>query len=212
MTVIETCLVQGKGGARGWGLISEGVLCPTISWCGSEAVAGALAAHGYPGYTVKRWADDDHSHDATLHTIPPWSSVPWPPRKLTAHDKVIASLVSMTSSPADLALARDVIPEPEPAKSPPLAIIQTRDGKEQVIERSAPERKSLLVRRLLVVTNSPPPRVEPERPPLEHIASGLVIPNAAPVKEDTATENFRVYEPKKLTLAEKMALRKGTNP
>jgi len=184
MAIIETCLVEYKG-EHGWGLISDGVLCPTISLCMSEHTAGSLAEHGYPGHTVRRWADEDHSHDATRHKTPPWSRIKWPPGPKTGHEQAVDQVISAGTSATDRQLAREVVPEPAAApagatKELIKAVIQLvpEGGVQigdmpptkisdlpQVIKTDveiAPPRKSLLVRRPLVTVNNPPLRVDAE--------------------------------------------------
>lgn len=202
MAIIETCIVVAQGGARGWGLISGGVICPTLSWCGSEATAAGMAQHAYSGHTILRWSDDRHSHDATLHPVVPWSSKKWPPLPPGPHPDI----VTPETAPETVAM----IPAPPEPKLPPLAIIQSETGTKAIERTTEAPRKSLLVRRPLG-SPPPPPKPAPELPPEPErvlVSTGLLVANAAPVKEDTATDNFRVYEPKKLTLAEKAALRK----
>lgn len=203
MALIETCLVDHNG-ELGWGLISQGVLCPTISVCKSDGVAAALGKHGYPGHTVLQWADDAHSHDATRHKSVPWTRQVWPPG---AAEKL----------PPTVKEKPVLFPPPEP----PLVQIeqpfkaQIGDLPPAVQVGDPPPRKSLLVRRPLVTVNNPPPRVEPAlKPPdpipapAEPVNNGVLVAKAAPVAADTAADNTRVYG-RPLTLAEKLAARKA---
>lgn len=220
MSIIETCRVRHNG-SDGWGLISKGVICPTISWCGSEGVAGGLGKHGYPDHTVLQWADDKHSHDATLHESVPWSSVPWPPgstRVVTPPIVAPAALVRVIVPKAHDGVTYDAVPAvagaPVQAVAGVLLVVPPEVKVEAPVEipvPAEPPRKSLLVRRSFPTSapNIQPTVHLPSAPEPERVNSGVMVANAAPVAEDVATENLRVYDKKPLTLAEKIALRKA---
>lgn len=173
MAIIETCLVMHDG-QQGWGLICEGVLCPTISLCKSEAVAAGMAQYLRPGHEIRRWADDNHSHDATVHPSVPWNKTPWPPGSA---DKIVRA-----APPKEIVATLPTIGD-----LPPAAVIE-----------AAPERKSLLVRRPLV---KPPPVdvVAAHAPEPERVPNGVLIPTAT----------LGDVTPPKLTLAQKLAMRKA---
>ena len=202
MAIIETCLVDHNG-EHGWGLISQGVLCPTISLCKSDGVAAALARHGYPGHTVLQWKDDEHSHDATRHKSVPWTRQVWPPGAAQALPPTVKEKPALFPPPD----APPVVEQPFKA--------QIGDLPPAVQVGDPPPRKSLLVRRPLVTVNNPPPRVEPvpvAPPPIpapaDTLNHGVLVAKAAPVAADTAADNSRVYG-RPLTLAEKLAARKA---